>query len=360
MSTTKRLAVLGAGAIGGALGGQLAKGGLDVTLIDQWPEHVEQMRARGLRVIIGERETPELEYTVPVKAMHLFELATVREPFDYVFLACKSYDTAWHTQLIRDYLAPTGTLVSLQNSLNNEWIEPILGAGRSIGGVMLGGGELLEPGVVWRNRPLWHRYYRIGELEGAPTPRVDEVAAILGTAGVTETTDNFWGVQWSKLVLNCTSAALSALVDPRKRSWELVTDPLYRAWSLALFREGVAVGTALGYRQAPLFGMTADELTRTPDEVLGRLFEENADGHSKGAINMVQQDLLKGRRTEVPDYFNGLVARKADGTGVATPANEAVAALYVQLERGEISQTWDNLRRIEEHVGSSPAALTAV
>lgn len=355
-----RMAVLGSGAIGGVLGGQLTRAGHDVVLVDQWPEHVAAMNQRGLHVTIGERDAPELEYDVKVRAMDVHQLATLREPFDLVFLACKSYDTTWHAQLIEPYLAADGVVVSLQNSLNPEWIAPIVGAQRTIGGVLLGGGELLEPGRVWRNRPMWHRYYKIGELEGPPTPRLTEIAGILGTAGVTETTDNFWGLQWSKLVLNCTSAALSALVDQRKRSWEMVTDPLYRRWSLAIFREGVTVGTALGYEQAPLFGMTADELKKAPDEVLGRLFEENADGHSKGAVNMIQQDLFHGRRTEVPHHFSGLMVKKGELAGVPTPVNEAVAVLFGQVERGELPQTWDNLRLIEERVGAPAPALAAV
>ena len=68
----KRIGVLGAGAIGSVVGGMMARAGHDVTLIDQWPEHVEAIRAKGLRLsgTIG-------DFVVPVKALHMHELHAV-------------------------------------------------------------------------------------------------------------------------------------------------------------------------------------------------------------------------------------------------------------------------------------------
>src|SRR5262249_25614723 len=78
----RRIGILGAGAIGSVVGGLLTRAGHDVTLVDQWPEHVEAMRARGLRLsgTIG-------DLTVPVRALHIHELQTVTEPFDAMFVA---------------------------------------------------------------------------------------------------------------------------------------------------------------------------------------------------------------------------------------------------------------------------------
>ena len=73
----KRIAVLGSGAIGSVVGGMLTKAGHDVTLVDQWPEHVEAMNKVGLRLsgTCG-------EHVVPVRALHLHELQGVDAPFD--------------------------------------------------------------------------------------------------------------------------------------------------------------------------------------------------------------------------------------------------------------------------------------
>ena len=91
---TMRIGIIGAGAIGCVVGGLLTRAGHDVTLADQWPEHVEAMRRDGLRLsgTCG-------ELLIPVKAMHLHELQRVTTPFDAVFIAVKSYDTEWATAL---------------------------------------------------------------------------------------------------------------------------------------------------------------------------------------------------------------------------------------------------------------------
>ena len=89
-----RIGIIGAGAIGCVVGGLLTRAGRDVTLIDQWPEHVEAMKRDGLRLsgTCG-------EHRIPVKALHIHEAQLIEEPFDAVFVAVKSYDTEWATAL---------------------------------------------------------------------------------------------------------------------------------------------------------------------------------------------------------------------------------------------------------------------
>jgi 2-dehydropantoate 2-reductase len=86
----KKLAVLGAGAIGSTIGGYLTRAGRDVTLIDLWPAHVEEMRRGGLKVTAQDEE-----FTVRVKALHLTDVCSLRERFDAVILSVKSYDSVW-------------------------------------------------------------------------------------------------------------------------------------------------------------------------------------------------------------------------------------------------------------------------
>src|SRR5436309_2467219 len=95
----KRIGIVGSGAIGSVVGGLLTRAGHDVTLIDQWPEHVEAMKKVGLRLsgTCG-------EHVVAVKALHLHEAQSVTAPFDAVFIAVKSYDTEWATHLGLSYL----------------------------------------------------------------------------------------------------------------------------------------------------------------------------------------------------------------------------------------------------------------
>ncbi len=116
----KRIAFVGAGAVGGYVGGYLAHLGHDATLIDPWPEHIETIRRDGLQLY---GLTPQERLTVTAaKTMHLTELHDIakQRPIDIAFVSVKSYDTEWATMLIRPYLAPDGYVVSLQNCINEE------------------------------------------------------------------------------------------------------------------------------------------------------------------------------------------------------------------------------------------------
>ena len=94
----KRIAIVGAGALGGYVGGNFAHQGLDVTLIDPWPENVETIRKRGLEL---DGLTPEEKFTAKPKIIHLTEVqALAKTPIDVAFVSMKSYDTLWATALI--------------------------------------------------------------------------------------------------------------------------------------------------------------------------------------------------------------------------------------------------------------------
>ena len=143
----KRIAVVGVGALGGYVGGNLAHAGEDVTLIDFWPENIETIRKRGLEL---DGVTPEEKFTVTnAKTMHLTEMEALsrQKPIDIAFVSMKSYDTEWATALIKQYLAPDGYVVSLQNCLNEERIAGVVGWGKTVGMVAsLISVDMFEPG----------------------------------------------------------------------------------------------------------------------------------------------------------------------------------------------------------------------
>ena len=146
----RKIAIVGAGAVGGYAGAHMAQAGEDVTFIDVWPEHVEHMRKHGLRVSHA-MNVPE--FTVPVRALHITDAQQLAKdkPVDIAFVCMKSYDTAWATHLIAPYLSPQGFVVSLQNCLNEETIAGIVGWGRVVGVVAsLISVDLYEAGKIRR------------------------------------------------------------------------------------------------------------------------------------------------------------------------------------------------------------------
>jgi 2-dehydropantoate 2-reductase len=347
----KRLAVLAPGGIGAAVGGLLTRAGHDVVLIDQWAAHVEAMKAAGLRMTIGTRQQPEGELTVPVRAYHLYEIAPLRPSFDVVFLTAKSYDTRWLVEFVKPYLAADGTLVSMQNSMNDEWIAPMIGAERDVACVLTGGGELLAPGHVWRNRSLGHPYYTLGELDGALTPRLKEVAEILGDAGKVRLSTNIVNAKWTKLIRNA-QGAVSSLCNIR--SWKGLDYPDYLPAVAKVGKEAMEVGAAAGYEMEPINGLTAEDMRRPPAELTRLIIEDARVGGSEQSISMVQHDMKVGRPTEVAGYLNGLVVQKGREFGVPTPANEIIIEMHDKVERGELPWDVSNLDRVAEALKDVP------
>src|SRR5260370_9594063 len=108
----KKIAVLGTGANGSCVAADFTNAGLDVVLIDQWPAHVEAMRANGLHVTLRQGEIH-----AKVRAYHLCDLAAMHQAFDLVFLVTKAYHTRCHAQLIKPYLNPDVFLVRLRHAI---------------------------------------------------------------------------------------------------------------------------------------------------------------------------------------------------------------------------------------------------
>src|SRR3954468_18753629 len=102
-ASTKKIAVVGAVAIGSSVSADLTQAGLDVTVIDQWPAQVEAMQAHGLRIQMRDHELRG-----PMRALHLCDLSSAHLGFDFVFLAVKSNDHRWLTEFIKPYLKSDG------------------------------------------------------------------------------------------------------------------------------------------------------------------------------------------------------------------------------------------------------------
>ena len=157
-SESKRVAVLGAGANGAGVGAELAAAGVDVTLIEQWPAHVEKMRADGLRIEMPEDRVLEQ----PVDARHLCEVAEIKQPFDVVLMLMKAYDSRWAAELIKPVLAEDGLLAGVQNGFTADVIADVVGPERAIGCVIECSAMMEQPGVVERHTPPESSWFAVG------------------------------------------------------------------------------------------------------------------------------------------------------------------------------------------------------
>ena len=350
----KRVAVIGAGAIGGYTGGQLAHNGFDVTLIDPWPEHIEAIRKDGLAI---EGVTQEEFVLVRPRTMHLTEVQQLakEKPVDIAMVAVKSYDTEWATRLIGQYLATDGYVVSLQNCMNEERIAGIVGADKTVGVIpALLGAELYAPGRVRRTAAKGsspYEVYRVGELHGRVTRRIDELAAMIRTIDSVKATTNLWGERWSKLCVNGMANGVAAATGMSGN--DMNRDDKIRRLSIRLAGEGVRVGQALGYQLEHIRMHEPETIARAAegdpaalDEVEAQILAGlQSNTRSEVARPSMGQDMLKGRRTEI-DFINGLIAAKGAEVGVPAPTHLKLIAAVKEVEHGKRPAAPENLYAI--------------
>ena len=341
---SKRIAIVGTGALGGYVGGSLAHLGHDVTLIDPWPEHVETIRARGLEL---DGVTAEEKFVVTrAKTLHLTEVQSLaRAPVDIAMVAVKSYDTAWATALIAPYLAPEGFVVSLQNCLNEETIAGMVGWGRTVGVVAsIISVDLYEAGRIRRTVAKGgdkHTVFRVGEPHGRVTRRVEELAEWLRGIDSAKVTTNLWGERWSKLVANGMGNGVSAATG--LSSSDCARNDSIRRFQIRLAGEAIRVGQALGYPLEKIRGLDPECIALASEGNAAALAEVEAVLMPKAGANpradiqrpSMAQDIRKGRRTEI-DAMNGFIAAKGATVGVPAPNHLKLTEIVTRVERGEL------------------------
>ncbi len=246
----KRIVIVGAGAVGGYTGAHMAQAGEDVTFVDAWPENVAEIKKNGLRITHHQGPEP---FAAKPRALHLTEAQQLAKeaPVDIAFICTKSYDTQWAALLIRQYLAPGGYVVSLQNCMNEAAIAEIVGWGKVLGciasNISVG---LIEPGHVHRGGirgvDRGHTVYRTGEVHGRITERAQEVYRLVSHADSAKVTDNLWGERWSKLVTNSMANGVSACTG--LSGAQMAQNEAIRRFQARLGGEAIRIGQALGYK----------------------------------------------------------------------------------------------------------------
>ena len=325
----KRIAIVGTGATSAGFGADMVNAGLDVAFIDQWPAHVEAMRAHGLRV-----EMPDETVTTPVAAFHLCEVATLREPFDVVLLGVKGYDTRWACQLIEPLVAADGLVVGLQNGMTMDDVASVVGPARTLGAVIEVAANMFEPGTVVRQTPPDGTWFAVGAYDEATRGREAEVAEILAHAGAVEIRDDIRSAKWMKLVANAAEFLPSSILGlPLADS---VAVPGILDVMRAAGREAMRTGIGLGHRLVPIFGDKRVEVN-DPDHHATALFDAVLKGWTLSDTKVATlQDWIKGRRGEI-DEINGLVATEQAGLGGEAAVNRRLVAIAQRIERGELA-----------------------
>jgi 2-dehydropantoate 2-reductase len=330
-----RVAVVGAGANGAVIGADLTRAGVDVTLIEQWPAHVEAMRAHGVRI-----EMSDETVTVPVRVIHLCEVAELRTRFDVALVLMKAYDTDWACRLIEPYLQPHALVAGVQNGMTTDTVAAAVGAHRTIGAVIEISSVMYTPGLIERHSPPDRSWFAVGSIGPATAGREREIADLLAHSGTVEVVEDIRAAKWMKLVSNATTLVTTGILGlPYHVAIHL---PGMRDLMLRSGREALAAGALLGHRPLPIFGLSANDLRGGGD-----LVEQLLDTLLSGFVlphttSTVLQDWVRGRHSEV-DEMNGAVLAAHLAHGGRAPVNAAVVELAHRIERGELTPDESNL-----------------
>ncbi|MCB8838352.1 2-dehydropantoate 2-reductase [Aurantimonas sp. VKM B-3413] len=325
--------IWGAGAIGGTLGAAFLRTGHSVVFVDNDGDHVRAINAKGLSIA-----GPLFEVTVRAPAFLPDELEGT---FETIFLCVKAHHTEAATRQLAPHLSEAGCVVSAQNGLNEYVIGQIVGEPRTIGCFVNFGADYLEPGLV-------HYSGRgavvIGEMDGARTPRVERLHALLrGLADDAILSDNILGFLWGKLVYGALLFA-TALTDLSIA--DALADPAHRPVLTALGREVGSVATAAGMRLAPFDGF--DPLAFVPDAPAARTATSFDDmvAHNRRSLKShsgIWRDLaIRKRRTEV-DAQLGPIVQFGERHGVRAPLTARLIAMIHEIEDGTRPLSADNL-----------------
>lgn len=347
--SSPRIAVLGAGANGASIGADLTRAGLDVSLIEQWPEHVRAMRAGGIRVEMSGPDGDDETQVTPVAAYDLCQVATMRQKFDVVLLLVKAYDSRWATQLIEPLLADDGIVAGVQNGMTTQVIADVVGAHRTMGTVIEISSTMYDPGVVHRHSNPSRSWFAVGAMDDAASGREEDVASLLRHAGAVEVVDNIQATKWMKLVSNATTLVTTASLG--LSMVDALEYPGMRELMVRSGKEALAAGKAQGFPVLPIFGLTADDIT-DEDALVDTLLDTLYRGFvMPNTTTTVLQDWTKGRRSEV-DELNGEVVAASSRHGLDAPVNRAVVEVGHRIEAGSLEAGVANLDLLLELAAS--------
>ncbi|GAA3831705.1 2-dehydropantoate 2-reductase [Streptomyces chiangmaiensis] len=303
-----RIAVVGAGGVGGYFGARLAAGGHEVTFVARG-RHLEAIRDRGLLV-----RSPLGDLKVPATSV----VATIAElgPADVVLVAVKLWDTEDVAAQLRDVVNEGTRVISLQNGVRKDAVlRRYLPAQNVWGGVCYISAVIEEPGVVAHRGAMQKVVF--GPYDDADTQRAGGFLEACVSSGIeAELSSDIERVIWEKFVfLVGLSATTSAVRQPvgvirsDARARELLHD---------VMAEAVNVGRAAGVRLDPDF---ADERLAFYDTL------------PPAMTSSMHHDLMQGNRLELP-WLSGSVVDLGRELGIPTPRNQTIADVLAPYELG--------------------------
>jgi len=295
--------------MGCLIGGLMREGGLDVTLVDTWQQHIDEINKNGLK-LVGEGG----ERFVQIKATS--DVSTLGK-FDVIIVQCKATATRAAITSAKPLFHDTTVALSLQNGLGNENVmaevlADLGGADRVFGGQTLQGANIEAPGCARIHTNLASY---IGEWKGGKSERCGKIVAAFNAAGFpTEEHENIAKKIWMKAIYNCVVSPLSAVTNKAHKDVYCRHDSLYVAELIT--NEALQVARAEGIE-------VSEAEAR---ECLDKVIASNQANKSSMAMD------IDAKRQSEMDFINGFVVTLAEKHGIEVPLNRTMVFLVKALE----------------------------
>ncbi len=350
-----KFTIIGAGAIGGLAGAYMSRAGVEVLLVDRWREHVDAMNAKGL-FIDGVRG----EMTLPVRACTPEQL---QGPLEAVLVATKSQHTLEAVRQILPLLDRNSFIVSFQNGFNEPDIQALLdeagldGAHQVLGSIPNYGGALVDPGYIEfvHEGPI-----QLGEMDGASTARLAELARCLSSLTEVQLSDHIWGQIWAKEVYSA-QVVFSALADAPigetlgVERWARVAGAVVREALEIAEANGIHVQAFDFFDPANYKPVTPADTRRLLDNINHAIWllekDQKPDAHvfKKTGSGIWWDIVYRHRPSEVRSSVGKLV-EYGRRVGVDVRLNERLCNMIYQIEAGTRGLGFANFEELEAFV----------
>jgi 2-dehydropantoate 2-reductase len=306
-----KIAVIGAGGVGGTFGAALAEAGADVWFLARGA-HLDAMRTNGLRIVGGRGET----HLAPTQATD--DPAAIG-PADVVLFCVKLWDVESAGEHVRPIVGPATAVIPLQNGIDaSERLIPILGTKAVMGGVAQVSATIEGPGVVKQTGTFMRLVF--GELAGGRSARGDAFLKMCLKAGFdADHSDKILTELWLKFIVLATNSAMTAAT--RRPFGKLRDDPDIMALFEAATKEVVAVGKAKGIA--------------LPDDAAQRNMAFLA-GAPPTMMASMAHDLIRGNRIELP-WLSGKLVAMGRELGVPTPVHTVLYGVLKPFTDGGVA-----------------------
>ena len=297
-----KIAIMGTGGVGGLFGARLAAAGADVTFIARGA-HLKAIQQNGLQIISAMRGD------LLIKPASAVDSAYGLEPFDFIFITVKLWDTESAIETIRPIVGKDTAIISFQNGIaRDDMLKSAFGAEHVIGGISYVGATILSPGVIEQKGTFQKLVF--GEYSGIKSSRVKALADLCQKAAIEAIVpDDISVALWEKFVVLVAMSALTAAT--RQSIGPVRQNPQTRELLHDVLREVYSVGIASG--------------VNLPGDVVHRQIKY-LDTVAPDVTASMEYDLRQGNKLELP-WLAGSVVEMGTKLNVPTPVCRVICGI---------------------------------